>query len=335
MVLEISISISQRGAILLTPEICVDGYDPACRTRVVTHIHSDHLLDLEKSVLTARRLIATPITMDLLEVLGYTIPPHKRIALDYGKALALDGSELKLEYAHHIAGTAQVVIETPNLIAAYTSDFKHPRSRTPVLKGVDVLVIDATYGDPRYRRQDETLILENFAKLLYRLLAEKPVHVYAYYGKAQEVMMLLREYGIDAPFIASPRQWRVLNVLSRYGFRVSDVYLDGTADANEIRESGWYVAFHHHTKFYSLRNVRSVHHVLLSGWLFSTPIRRLNGNSWIVGFSDHADFDELIAYVDEARPRLVIVDGFRGGIAAHRFANHVEKELGIRSLVKP
>lgn len=330
-----SITITDRGAILLAPHICVDGHDFRCRVRVVTHIHSDHLMDLEKSIATSNLIIATPITMDLLEILGYNIPQRKRVALNYRTTLSLDNYRIELVYAHHIAGTAQVVVENPNIVAAYTSDFKQPQQRTPILSGVDVLVIDATYGDPRCSREDEKAIVERLVKLIQRLLVEKPVNIYAYYGKAQEIMLLLREYGIDAPFIASPRQWQVLKVLSKYGINVRDVYLDGTNDAIEIQRSGWYIAFYHHTKFYSMRNHKLAHHILLSGWLFNKPVRRLNENSWIVGFSDHADFEELITYVDEARPRLLIVDGFRGGVTAYRFASHVERSLGIRSLVKP
>ena len=329
------ITITTRGAIRLAPHICVDGHDTHCRVRVVTHIHSDHLTDLEKSIIASNLVIATPITMDLLEILGYNIPQRKRIPLNYEIPLLLDNHKIELVYAHHIAGTAQVIVENPNIIAAYTSDFKQPQQRTPILRDVDVLVIDATYGDPRCSREDEETIIEKLVKLIQRLLTEKPVNIYAYYGKAQEIMLLLREYGIDAPFIASPRQWQVLKVLSKYGINVRDVYLNGTVDAMEIQRSGWYIAFHHHTRFYSMKNHRLAYLILLSGWLFNKPVRRLNENSWIVGFSDHADFEELLMYVDEARPRLLIVDGFRGGVTAYRFASHVERSLGIRSLVKP
>ena len=331
----LQVNINSRGAIVFPYSICIDGHEEKCLIRIVTHIHSDHLLDLNKSISYSKFITATPITMDLLEILGFRFPLHKRLPLDYRSCIELEDAKLCFEYAHHIAGTAQTILETTKGLLVYTSDFKRPGKDTPVIRDTDIMVIDATYGDPRYRRVDEDIIVEKLVKLLRRLLTEKPIAIYAYYGKAQEVMQILRSYGVDAPFIASAKQWKVLQVLQKHGLHISDVVLDGTKEANEIRKSGWYILFHHHTKFYTMKKMRSMHHVLLSGWLFTNPIRALNGNSWIVGLSDHADFDELVSYVEEAKPRVLIVDAYRGGSAAYRFTEYVRNHLGIQSIAMP
>ncbi len=329
------LDIEHSGAIRVG-SVCIDGHSEECMFRVVTHVHMDHILGLEKSVSRCRAVIATPITMDLLLELGYNIPASKRLVLDYDTPAKLDGDTIiMLKYAHHIAGTAQVVVGYRDRVIAYTSDFRKPGSLTPIVREPDVLVIDATYGDPRFRRPSEESIIEMFVDLVSRLVKEKPVHIYAYYGKAQEVVSILRSYGIDVPILLSYKQWRILKVLEKHGYRYSDVYLDGTLEAREIRRDGWYLYIEHFSKFETYKRIRSVHHVLLTGWLFSNPMKRVSDNVWIVALSDHADFDDTLLYVEESKPRLLVVDASRGGVYAYTFAKYVEQNLGIRALALP
>ncbi len=328
--------VDKEGAIVLGP-VCVDGHVDKCVVRVVTHIHQDHLINLDKSIRVCRKVVATIITHELLEELGFSIPKKKRIALNYGEELdeVCDGVSIRLEYAHHIPGSAQVVVETENATYAYSGDFKGVGDKTKPPAGVDVLVVDATYGDPSYKRPPEEVVLDQFVKLLRTLLTQGPVVVYAYYGKAQEVMALLRDYGVDAPFIASPRHWRIAKRLEKYGFAVSDLLLEGTREALEVARDGWFIKFEHFSKIRASHPLNGVSHVILSGWLFDAPIRCVGRNKWIVAFSDHADFDELVHYIELARPRIVVVDSFRGGFVAKRFASYVRNVLRIDAIPSP
>ncbi len=331
--------VSNNGAIVVGP-ICIDGHSDKCLVRVVTHIHQDHIGGLEESSRQSRFIVATEITHELLEELGFSIPKRKRVSLRYGERKYLELNEdivIRLEYAHHIPGSAQVVIEGDG-VYAYTGDFKSVGTRTKPLSGVDVLVIDATYGDPSFKRPPEEVIFDEFVKLLKTLLSRGPVAIYAYYGKAQEVMAMLRDYGVDAPFIASSKHWRIAKRLEKYGFKIDELFLDGSKEANEIVRDGWFVKFEHFSKFRNYRNSVNnniVSHIALSGWLFEVPIRSIGKNRWIVAFSDHADFDELIRYVDEARPRILVVDAARGGVIAKRFANYVRENLKIDAIASP
>jgi putative mRNA 3-end processing factor len=75
--------------------------------------------------------------------------------------------------------------------------------------------------------------------------------------------------------------------------------------------------------------------ILLTGWEFNSPYRRVGLRDWIVSFSDHADFDQLLEYVLDARPRVLVVDAFRGGEAARIFASYVSREHGIKAHPQP
>lgn len=324
----------EHGAIVFGP-VCIDGHDDACRIRIVTHIHHDHIQGVEQSIRYCRALAASRITLELLEELVGVLPRRKTFELSVDSIKRFDNLAIKALRAKHIPGTIQVMVELNGVLYAYSSDFKDPGRGTEIPKGVDVLVVDATYGDPQYRRLPEEVIVEEFVRLVYSLLSSRPVAIYAYYGKAQEAMQILREYGVDAPFILSSKQWRITKRLEKFGFLVKDVILDGTREAEEIKRDGWYIVIEHFSKYKQRAVYSDKHHILLTGWLFETAVKSVGANRWIVGLSDHADFAELLYYVDESRPRLLIVDAARGGAVAARFAKYVEQKLGIKALYQP
>lgn len=323
------------GAIVFPNNICIDGHHNGCLYRVVTHIHADHTIHIDRSITASKYIIASPITLEMLLALGYNIPKPKSFKLNYDEIIDFyDGSKLRFVKAEHIPGTTQVLYEDKDIVVAYTSDFKSPGRGTEIIADADVLVIDATYGDPRFSRAGEDVIWSEFIKLVRKLMSMGPIALYAYYGKAQDVMVRLRMEGIDAPFILSPAHWKLYRVLSRFGYEINDVFLSGSAEASEIERTGWYIEVHHTSKFNSLKRVYGLKHIFLTGRYIKTIMSRDSGNTWIVGISGHADFNELIYYVDNARPRLLVVDGYRSEYA-HRFSSYVRENMGIESIVTP
>ena len=277
------VRINSNGAIEFPYRICIDGHSEGCLVRVVTHIHADHTLHLDRSIAMSRYIIATPITIELLRTLGYNIPSAKAISLNYGETVHLSEADLKLEIAQHIPGTAQVVLHDRNFITAYTSDFKNPGSGTKIIRDVDILVIDATYGDPKYSRDSEEAIWNEFIKMLKKLLSIAPIAIYAYYGKAHEVMVRLRESGIDAPFILSHHHWKINQVLSKYGYSIQDVILYGSRECDEVKRDGWFIEFHHATLFRSFKTRLGLFHIFLTGRFAKNIIRLSEGNACGLG----------------------------------------------------
>ncbi|MET1128094.1 MAG: MBL fold metallo-hydrolase [Thermoproteota archaeon] len=329
------VAIDPTGAIRLGGSIVVDGHDPEAVARVITHIHTDHIRRIRESALELNALVATPLTLDLLAARGIRVPEHKRVGLDYYATFSVAGDSIRLLRANHVPGAAEVLVETVDgLSLGYTGDFKLPG--TDIMRDLDVLVIDATYGDVRYRRpwQDQAELI--LVETVDRMLSLSPVGIYAYNGKVEEVMILLREYGIDAPYILSSTLYRSARVLEKYGFKLG-YYVDERSDeASELMRGGPYIRL---LPFGKLRSSNGLPgneiKIILSGWEFSAPVRRLGENEILVSFSDHADFDQLVEYVQEARPRLLVVDSSRGGAAAYKFSRYVRDYLGIESLAMP
>ncbi|BEP17702.1 MBL fold metallo-hydrolase [Pyrofollis japonicus] len=326
--------VAETGAILLGSYIAVDGYYPRRRIRIVTHIHEDHTRGLAQSIRESDFIAATPLTLDLLEALGKRVPPAKKLEMPYGVRVRIEDDIVELRKANHIPGAAEVIVELRNgLQVGYTGDFKLPG--TEILKGLDVLVIDATYGLEEHIRpwQDEMEYI--LSDIVREGLIHGPVHLYAYNGKVEEVMLILRRFDIDAPFIVSRRVYNTTKVLCKHGYCINDVYIARSKAAEEAQQYGYYVQFHHYSSWWSRRRQYRGTHILLTGWELREPYRQISPNEWIVSFSDHADFRQLVNYVEEAKPRLLIVDAYRGGRSAYYFASYVSKRLGIEALAMP
>jgi putative mRNA 3-end processing factor len=333
---QLPVTITERGAILLTELVSVDGFYPRSPLRVVTHIHSDHLLELHSSIRTAHFIVATKLTHELLRALDYRIPAGKELQLPYNVPVEYNGVKVKLVASNHVPGSAQVVVETETgEVLAYTGDFKQPG--TPIIQEPDVLVIDATYGyegwvRPWQDRVDEILVDVVLDALAY----ERGVIVEAYQGKLQKVMHLLREYGVEAPFIAPRRVYQVARVLASYGLKTKDVLLETSREALEAMRSGWYIYFTTTAARRSRQGTtRRPIRIQLTGWELEEPFRRISESEWVVSYSDHADFNQTLEYVREARPRLLIVDAYRGGRVARYFALSVTRRLGIQAIALP
>ena len=66
----------------------------------------------------------------------------------------------------------------------------------------------------------------------------------------------------------------------------------------------------------------------LSGWEFGSPCRQIGEREYRVALSDHSDFNGLLQYVRESKPKMVITDNYRVG-DAYVLAREIRKRLNI------
>ncbi len=320
-------SVGDKGEILLGRNVVADAFAKRL-VRTVTHAHQDHIRGLRSSTKWSLYIVATPVTFEFLRVLGYNIPREKMLALDYGREVEIDGERVYLERARHIAGSAQVVVEASTYRVGYTGDFKMPG--TPPLEDLDVLVLDATYGSPALqRRWSEWDALAALIDLIENGIRYGPVYVYGYNGKIQEVMVELRRRGVEYPFLADAKSIELARIAAReYGVNLGDleVYTGGAVDYSAV-------VFLHMTRRRTHQRLPGMH-ITLTGWELRGVVRQTGRNSFNVSFSDHATFSEVLEYVKDARPRLVVVDAYRGR-DAFVTARQIERRLGIRALYMP
>ncbi len=329
---------SSTKAILVGEHIVIDGYAERS-VRIVTHAHSDHVLGLRDSIYYSDYIVATPATHDLIMELGYVrnsykpLYSKKKVSLDYGITWSYDREKITLLPVSHILGSAQVMVEYNGYRIGYTSDFKMG-SETVVMKDLDVLIIEATYGHPMYRRPFKNDVVDLVIDLIEDGLKRYGrVVIYGYYGKLQEIMKILRERGVEEPFVMNKKIYSITRIAVKYGWNITNYYEIGSRDAREIISMEKHILFEHMSKAKYRKINGSVLNIVLSGHEYSEPVRRVDEYTWLAAFSDHADFDELIQYVEEAQPRYIVVDGSREGFP-YVFAREL-RERGWKAMVLP
>jgi putative mRNA 3-end processing factor len=327
-------NVTNLGAVLLGQHVACDAYDEARPIRVVTHAHADHMVGLGKSLKKGEVTIMTPATKDMIDALkGPRFLSRGAVkTLDYGEEFTYGDETLTLHYADHILGTAQALVEDKEQTRIlYTSDFRY--SRTPRVDA-DILVMEATYGDPVRVRPFGMMAEGILVSLVEQGLKRGPVYVFGYHGKLQKMMRILYEAKIKTPFIVPEKIHRVSNVCEKHGMKLGKQLLpfDGEEAQSMLTQNEPSVVFYHS---YSRKKINGeALQIRASGWEFRKPCRRVGANEYVVALSDHSDFNELLEYVERCNPRLVITDKYRSE-AANIFAREIEKRLKIPAKAAP
>ena len=326
--------VTKLGAVLLGKHVACDAYDESRPIRVVTHAHADHMVGLGKSLKNGEVTVMTPATRDMIDALkGPRFLSRGAVkTLDYGEALTYGDETLTLHYADHILGTAQALVEDKEQTRIlYTSDFRF--SRTPLVEA-DILVMEATYGDPVRVRPFSMMVEGMLVSLVEQGLKRGPVYVFGYHGKLQKMMRILYEAKVKTPFIVPEKIYKVSKVCEQHGMKLGRKLLpiDGEQAQSMLNQNEPCVVFYHS---YSRKKVEGgALRISASGWEFRKPCRRVGEYSYVIALSDHSDFNELLAYVERCNPRMVITDRHRSE-AARVFAREIEKRLKIPAKAAP
>jgi len=203
---------------------------------------------------------------------------------------------------------------------------------TPILEA-DVLVLEATYGSPFQVRPFQKVVKDALISLVESALKTGPVYIFGYHGKLQEVMQILVSNHVNVPFIAPEKIFQISKICERHGMRLGKVLSTIGDEGKEIIEKNEaHVAFYHmNSKRYVGRDALRI---CVSGWEFGYPRRQIAPNEHLVALSDHSDFKELLQYVRESKPKMVITDNYRVG-DARVLAGEIEKRLGIPARALP
>ncbi|WP_449463453.1 MBL fold metallo-hydrolase [Tardisphaera miroshnichenkoae] len=312
-------NIRRNGEVELGSEVGCDGGTKK-KYHVITHAHADHLGGLS----TGQHQVATPQTIDIISAIKGSL--KHPLPLEYGVPLELERGKLFLYPANHILGAAQVMVETPDGSFAFTGDFK--LKGTPVLHP-DELVIEATYGSPNNVRDyvNADLILRD---LVEQGLARGSVDIYASQGKLQEILSILSYLPRWVSVIMDNKSYEIAKIYEKYGVRFPKYYKITSREAlAEIREKNPYVAL---WPLSTARNPKNMS-LIVTGWA-GKALKQIGKTTFMVGLSDHADFNELVYYVDESRARWVITDAHRSQLAK-TLARELEKKLHVNAVARP
>jgi len=319
----------------LGDSVACDAFDADQPLRVVTHAHADHLAGLRRSLRCGKRVLMTPATRDLIGVVNGSLQldDGNVEVLDYGESVECGDERVSLVKADHILGAAQVVVEDAmGGKVAYTGDFRV--DGTEPLLDCDVLVVEATYGSPSFRRSFKVDVKELLVSLVEKRLRHGAVYVFGYHGKLQEVMQILHRADVSVPFVMPERVFHVSKVCEAHGMRLGCLALSTENEGKELLDGNLpCVAFYHMNARRSVGLFGSSR-ICVSGWEFSSPCKQIGEREHLVALSDHSDFDGLIEYVRRCKPKRVITDNYRvrHGVT---LAREIRKRLGISAVAMP
>jgi putative mRNA 3-end processing factor len=191
------------------------------------------------------------------------------------------------------------------LTMVVSGDYKRRRDPTcPAFEPVpcDVFISEATFGLPVFRHPDDR---EEIARLL-RSVAQFPerAHLVGAYalGKAQRVIRLLREAGWDKVIYVHGALERLNALYERHGVDLGSLEPATTSAKKQDFAGQIIIAPPSATQDRWSRRFPDPVLAFASGWMQVRARARQRGVELPLVISDHADWDELTATVDELRP---------------------------------
>ncbi|MBM4002803.1 MAG: hypothetical protein FJ295_05870 [Planctomycetes bacterium] len=262
----------------------------------VSHAHADHMAP---HTLT----LCTSVTARLLR---HRFGSQLRVReLAYGEPFTIADHRLTVFPAGHMLGSAMLYLEYAGESLLYTGDFRLRRSATAEpaeLPQADRLVMETTYGDPRYRFPPrEQVVAELVHAVLGTLKAGRVPVIEAYVtGKAQELTRLLWEQGIRT------QQHPAMASVSRL-YQASGCEL-GPFSVYEGQHLPGHVILQPPSGQRRARRLplpSGCIRMAVTGWALDPRYRFRHGVDYAFPLTDHADYDELIECVERVKPRKI------------------------------
>ena len=304
----------ERGVYLPRQDFWLDPWD-AKRFAFVSHAHSDHIAPHQEVIVSERtaRLMQARL-------------PGSRIEhpLPFGERRSIRGLDLMLLPAGHIFGSAQCLVFAGDQTLLYSGDLKLRPGRSAERAEwhhADTLVMETTFGVPRYRFPPTKEVIDRMVAFCGETIdaGEVPVLLGYSLGKAQEILCALDGAGLTPMLHGSVYQMtRIYEQLGqsfckyvRYNRNdVAGKVLICPPSANRSP---------------MLEKIARKRVALISGWAIDPhAVYRCQVDA-AFPLSDHADYDDLLRYVELVQPRRVLtLHGFAAAFASDLRARGLE-----------
>ncbi|NNG04422.1 MAG: ligase-associated DNA damage response exonuclease [Inquilinus sp.] len=291
----------------------VDPVRPVERA-VVTHGHADHARP------DNRHVLATPETLAIMrarygEAAGSALQP-----MSFDEPLTIGGVTVRLVPAGHVLGSAQVVLEYRGSRVVVSGDYKRgadPTCRPFEPVACDVFVTEATFGLPVFRNPAPE---HEIGRLLSSLaLFPERSHLVGVYalGKCQRVIALLRQAGYAAPLYLHGALQALCDLYETQGVALGA--LRPVAGASKAELAGKIVlAPPSAVADRWSRRMPDPVIAAASGWMRVRQRARQRGVELPLIISDHADWDELTATIEEVdAPEIWVTHGREEALVHH------------------
>lgn len=224
--------------------------------------------------------------------------------LPYRQPREFGGVRLTTYPAGHCLGSAMLLAEDGQSSLLYTGDFKltPPLTCEPAeLPRAEILVIESTYGRPDYRLPPRDSAIEQLIEIIHTAIKAgltPVIHAYAL-GKAQEVTRIVTRAGI--PVLQHPDVFAISQIYRECGVELGDVtpYLGRPVPGHVVVQP----PFAHRAKRTS--GLKQTVTIAVTGWAVDPSTKYRQGVDHAVPISDHADYDELFAAVEQVGAKKI------------------------------
>lgn len=301
-----------RGIYLPQVDLWMDPQRPQKRA-LVSHAHFDHLAIHEE-------ILASPPTARLLK--ARTPKGTKIRKIPFGKPYSLgDGAVLKLTPAGHILGSAMAWVERTRpgrTSLLYTGDFKlREGGSSEVCRPMkaDVLVMETTYGLPRYRFPPSARVMKEILAFCRGAAEDGEVPVLLGYslGKSQELLAGLEKAGL--PILLHPSVHRMTEIYRELGVKFPQTEIWKKSGRRPEKAVVIFPPQAAHSV--QLRGIANRRVAAVTGWALAPGANYRLGCDVAFPLSDHADHGELKELVKQVSPREIrTLHGFAAEFAA-------------------
>jgi len=237
----------------------------------------------------------------------------------YGESLRVGEVEVSFVPAGHVLGSAQIVLEHAGERVVVSGDYKRrPDPTCPRFELVpcDVFITEATFGLPVFRHPDTASEID---RLLARLHEnpERCVLVGAYaLGKAQRLIAEMRGRGYHEPVYIHGALQRLCDLYGELGVDLGELR-PATGASKEEMKGRIVIAPPGCLNDRWSRRLPDPITAMASGWMRVRQRARQRNVELPLIVSDHADWDELTATIEELRPREVWITHGREDALKH------------------
>jgi putative mRNA 3-end processing factor len=258
----------------------------ASTTVVVTHGHADHARPGHKHV------IATPETLAIMAARYGDQFAEKTTPLPYHERMRIGEIDVCLKPAGHVLGSAQIVLDHQGSRVVVSGDYKRKNDPTcaafePVK--CDVFITEATFALPVFHHPDPKTEIDRLLASL--TLFPHRAHVIGAYslGKAQRVIALLRQAGYTPPIYIHGALTKLCQLYQDHGIALGSLQAATAGKKGQPQDN------------------LAGQIVMASGWMQVRQRAKQSGVELPLVLSDHADWGDLLATIDEVSPKEVWV----------------------------
>jgi len=274
----------------------------------VSHAHSDHIGKHSETILSAptARLMRARLAGKRVE--------H---VMEFGVAGQVRGMQVTLLPAGHILGSAQFFLEKEGESLLYTGDFKlRPglSAERAEWRRADTLIMETTFGVPKYQFPPTEQVMAEIVRFCAKSLEEEHTPVLLGYslGKAQEILCALMKAGMTPMLHGSVYKMTEIYRDLQPGFPCDYVKYE----ANKI-EGKVLICPPSAGRTAMVAGIKNRRTAVLTGWAVEPGAKYRYRCDAAFPLSDHADYEDLVRYVELVKPKRVLtLHGFASEFAA-------------------